>query len=113
VKLGDIRDAVSLRFSASCVRQLDPHVMKRILEDDWLTGFDVDSIIAAIRCPVLLLRGNTALGGMLPSDDADRLISKLHDCVRIDFAAAGHLLHWQARIDASQQTSVFVESLQD
>lgn len=111
VKLGDIRDAVSLRFTASCVKQLDPNVMKTILEDDWLAGYDIDSILSAIRCPVLLLRGNTALGGMLPSDDADHLVGKLHDCVRIDFAAAGHLLHWQARVDASQQTSVFVESL--
>lgn len=111
VKLGDVRDAVSLRFTASCVRQLDPNVMKAILEDDWLAGYDIDSILPAIRCPVLLLRGNTALGGMLPSDDADRLVGKLHDCTRIDFAAAGHLLHWQARVDASQQTSVFIESL--
>ena len=111
VKLGDVRDAVSLRFSASCVRQLDPNVMKTILEDDWLAGYDIDSILSAIHCPVLLLRGNTALGGMLPSDDADRLVGKLHDCTRIDFPAAGHLLHWQARVDASQQTSVFIESL--
>ena len=111
VKLGDVRDAVSLRFTASCVRQLDPSVMKTILEDDWLAGYDIDSILPAIRCPDLLLRGNTALGGMLPSDDAERLVGKLHDCTRIDFAAAGHLLHWQARVDASQQTSVFIESL--
>ena len=111
VKLGDVRDAVSLRFSASCVRQLDPNVMTSILEDDWLTGYDVDNILAAIHCPVLLLRGNTALGGMLPSDDADRLAGKLHDCTRIDFPAAGHLLHWQARIDASQHAAMFMESL--
>ena len=111
VKLGDVRDAVSLRFTSSCVRQLDPNVMKTILEEDWLAGYDVDSILSAIRCPVLLLRGNTALGGMLPNDDADRLATLLHDCTRIDFQAAGHLLHWQARIDASQHTSVFVESL--
>lgn len=111
VKLGDVRDAVSLRFTSSCVRQLDPYVMKTILEEDWLAGYDIESILSAIRCPVLLLRGNTELGGMLPNDDADRLATLLHDCTRIDFQAAGHLLHWQARVDASQQTAVFVESL--
>lgn len=111
VKLGDVRDAVSLRFTASCVRQLDPNVMKTILEDDWLAGFDIDEIFSAIRCPVLLLRGNTALGGMLSSDEADRIVDKLNDCTRIDFQTAGHLLHWQARVDASQHTAVFVESL--
>ena len=111
VKLGDVRDAVSLRFTASCVRQLDPNVMQTILGDDWLAGYDIDSIVAAIRCPVLLLRGNTALGGMLPNDDADHMATLLHDCTRIDFQTAGHLLHWQARVDASQHTAMFVESL--
>jgi len=111
VKLGDVRDAVSLRFTASCVRQLDPSVMKTILKDDWLAGLDIDVIFSAIRCPVLLLRGNPALGGMLSSDEADRIVDKLNDCTRIDFQTAGHLLHWQARVDASQHTAVFVESL--
>jgi pimeloyl-ACP methyl ester carboxylesterase len=111
VKLGDVRDPVSLRFTASCVRQLDPNVMKTILEYDWLAGFDIDLIFSAIRCPVLLLRGNPALGGMLSSDEADRIVDKLHDCTRIDFQTAGHLLHWQARVDASQHTAVFFDSL--
>jgi pimeloyl-ACP methyl ester carboxylesterase len=85
--------------------------MQTILGDDWLAGYDIDSIVAAIRCPVLLLRGNTALGGMLPNDDADHMATLLHDCTRIDFQTAGHLLHWQARVDASQHTAMFVESL--
>ena len=111
VKLGDVRDAVSLRFTASCVRQLAPNVMQTILEDEWLAHYESDSILSAIRCPVLLLRGNTALGGMLPSDDADRMVSRLYDCTRIDFPAAGHLLHWQMRTEVSLQTAAFIESL--
>ncbi|MEJ7594834.1 MAG: alpha/beta hydrolase [Planctomycetaceae bacterium] len=111
VKLGDVRDAVSLRFTASCVRQLDPKVMQAILEDDWQRGYDSESIFTAIRCPTLLLRGNTALGGMLPADDADRMAGQLFDCTRIDFPTAGHLLHWQMRSEASLQTAAFIESL--
>lgn len=111
LKLGDVRDAVSLRFTASCVRQLDPHVMRTILEDDWQKGYEAESIFKAIRCPVLLLRGNTALGGMLPADDADRMVDLLRDCTRIDFSTAGHLLHWQMRSEASHQTSAFIDSL--
>ena len=111
VKLGDVRDAVSLRFTASCVRQLDPNVMQTILESDWQEGYDAESIFKAIRCPVLLLRGNTALGGMLPADDADRMAGQLRDCTRIDFPTAGHLLHWQMRSEASLQTAAFLESL--
>lgn len=110
-KLGDVRDAVSLRFTASCLRQLDPHVMQTILDDDWLTGFDMDSALSAIRCPVLLLRGNPALGGMLPGEDALHMVSQLTDCTRIDFSNAGHLLHIQAKVEASSHVSGFIESL--
>lgn len=111
MKLGDVRDAVSLRFTASCLRQLDPNVMQTILEDDWLTGFDFDSAFSAIRCPALLLRGNPALGGMLPDEDAAHMVSQLTDCIRIDFPNAGHLLHLQARVEASSHVSAFIESL--
>lgn len=111
VKLGDVRDAVSLRFTASCLKQLDPQVMQTILDDDWLTGFEYESALAAIRCPVLLLRGNLALGGMLPEDDAARMMGQLSDGTRIDFPTAGHLLHLHARVEASSHTAAFIESL--
>ena len=111
MKLGDVRDAVSLRFTASCVRQMDPHVMATILDEDWLAGYDARAILASIQCPSLLLRGNPALGGMLSAEDADRMMGQLHDSTRIDFPAAGHLLHWQARNEASLQAAAFIESL--
>jgi pimeloyl-ACP methyl ester carboxylesterase len=111
VKLSDVRDPVSLRFTAGCLRQLDPRVMQTILDHDWLTGFDFDSAFSAIRCPVLLLRGNSALGGMLPEVDAARMKSQLTDCIRVDFPAAGHLLHLQERVEVSSYTATFIESL--
>ncbi len=111
LQLGDVRDAVSLRFTASCVRQMDPRVMGTILDDDWLPGYDFSEILSSVRCPTLLLRGNPALGGMLPAEDADQMMAQLRDGTRIDFPSAGHLLHWQMRVEASSQTSVFIETL--
>ncbi|MCA9008195.1 MAG: alpha/beta hydrolase [Planctomycetaceae bacterium] len=111
VKLGDVRDAVSLRFTASCLRQLDPLVMQAVLEQDWQAGLEFEASLAAVSCPVLLLRGNPALGGMLPEEDAKRFAGQTRDCTRIDVPTAGHLLHLQARVDASSHTSAFIESL--
>lgn len=111
VKLGDVRDAASLRFTASCLRQLDPLVMQAVLEQDWQAGLEFEASLAAVSCPVLLLRGNPALGGMLPDEDAKRFAAQTRDCIRIDFPTAGHLLHLQARVDASSHTSAFIESL--
>lgn len=111
IKLGDVRDAVSLRFTASCVRQINPGVMAAILGSNWMNGYDAETVYASIRCPTLLLRGNPAHGGMLPANDADQIMNLLRDGTRFDFPAAGHLLHWQMRNEASAQTAAFIESL--
>lgn len=109
--VADVRDAVSLRFSASCLRDLDPAVMQTILDGRWPDGFDFDEVARTIQCPVLLLRGEVAKGGMLPEPDADNLMNLLADGVRIDFPTAGHLLHWQVRSEAAMNVSAFLETL--
>ena len=60
MRLGDLRDAISLRFSARCLLDLDADVLTPVLEGQWLEGCDVESIFRAVTCPVLLLRA-TAL----------------------------------------------------
>ena len=110
LRIADVRDAVSLRFTASCIRDLDPAVMQVILDGRWDDGYDFDELLRAIQCPVLLLRGDVAKGGMLPEEDAERLMNLLSDGVRIDFATAGHLLHWQVRSEAATHVSAFLES---
>ncbi len=111
LRITDVRDAVSIRFTASCLRDMDPEVMRPILEGHWPEGFDFDSAVRSIQCPVLLLRGDVAKGGMLPESDADRLMSLLSDGTRIDFPTAGHLLHWQMRSEAALLASAFLDSL--
>ena len=97
LRIRDVRDAVSLRFSAACCRQLDPAVMTTILEGRWMQGFSYEQSFGEVRCPALLMRGDPARGGMLSEDDATALAALLHDPVRLDFPTAGHLLHWQVR----------------
>ena len=111
LRIVDVRDAVSIRFTASCLRDMDPDVMDTILEGRWPEGFDLESVLRAVVCPTLLMRGDVAMGGMLPTVDADWLMSLLADGIRIDFPTAGHLLHWQMRSEAALHTSAFLESL--
>ena len=111
LRIADVRDSVSIRFTASCLRDMDPGVMDAILEGQWSAGFDLESILRAVTCPALLMRGDVAKGGMLPEPDADWLMSLLSDGIRIDFPSAGHLLHWQMRSEAALHTSAFLETL--
>lgn len=111
LRISDVRDGVSLRFTASCLKDLDPEVMQAILDGRWPEEFDLEQVFRAVPCPTLLMRGDVAKGGMLPEADADEMLRWLPDGVRIHFPEAGHLLHWQMRSEAALQTSAFLESL--
>lgn len=111
LKISDVRDGVSLRFTACCLQDLDPEVMRAILEGRWPEGFDIEACLREIQCPLLILRGDVAKGGMLPDTDAATLLKQVHDGLCIEFPTAGHLLHWQVRTEASMQVSAFLESL--
>ncbi len=96
VRLGDLRDAAALRFLARCLNDLDPQVLTPPLDGTWLTGFDIPSSAAAVRCPALLVAADEAAGGMLPQAEADALAAALPDCSRVSLTGVGHLPHWQA-----------------
>jgi pimeloyl-ACP methyl ester carboxylesterase len=93
VPLGSVRDAASLRFSASCLKQLDPGVLSVVLAGRWLEGFDVADTLRNIRCPALLLQADFGAGGALPDEYAQELLKVIADCTRIKFPGAGHGIH--------------------
>ena len=85
--------------------------MEAILEGQWPKNYDMDAYLRDIQCPLLILRGDVAKGGMLPDTDAVGLLKQVKDGLCVDFPTAGHLLHWQVRAEASMQVSAFLESL--
>lgn len=93
-RLGDIRDAVSLRFSARCLQDLDPAVYDPLLEGRLLEGCDLAAECRRVTCPTLLLRGDDKLGGMLSRQHAEEIAGSMADCTLIDVPGVGHLIHW-------------------
>lgn len=92
-KLGDVRDAVSLRFSAYGLERTDPAVLEPILEARWLEGYDLESIARGVSCPVLILQGDGAAGGLLAEEDARVIESAAADVTLVRFPGVGHLVH--------------------
>jgi pimeloyl-ACP methyl ester carboxylesterase len=110
-RLGDVRDATSLRFSARCLQDLDPAVFDPLLESRWLEGFEYDAAFAGVQCPALILRGDEALGGMLSKAEATQLAALMADGDAVDVPGAGHLIHWQAAEATARLVLGFLESL--
>jgi pimeloyl-ACP methyl ester carboxylesterase len=111
VRLGDLRDATSLRFSARCLQDMDPEVLTPILEVRWLEGYEQQTVMAGVRCPALLLRGDERFGGMMPVGDVKQLTSPMADCTVIDLRGVGHAVHWLEGEKTVRYVVGFLESL--
>jgi pimeloyl-ACP methyl ester carboxylesterase len=93
VPLATLRDHASLRYTAACLRRLDPAVLPVILEGRWLEGYDVLHTLSRVLCPALFLHGDFNAGGALPDDYAQELASEVPDVVPIKLPGAPHNIH--------------------
>ncbi len=93
VRLGDLRNAVSLLFTASCLRCVDPRAFRSAIAGQWLDGYDVAATLGQIGCPTLMLQGDPAVGGALPDDYALELASHIRGGVHIRIPGVGHNIH--------------------
>jgi pimeloyl-ACP methyl ester carboxylesterase len=92
-RLGDTRDAASLRFTAHGLQWLDPDVLTPIVESRWLDGYDIDATFRRVRCPVLLVQADPTAGGALTDEDARHLASLPGDVAQVRLDGVGHLVH--------------------
>lgn len=111
VRLADVRDGASLRFSARCLRDLDREVYTPILALGWLDGLAFPALLSRVTCPVLLLRGDESQGGMLPRTDADAMLNRLTDGTLVEFPKIGHQIHWLDGGNVLRVTTAFLESI--
>jgi pimeloyl-ACP methyl ester carboxylesterase len=93
VALGTIRDPVSIRYTAACLKQLDPAVLEVALAGRWLEGYDVQETLSRLHCPVLMLQGDWGAGGALPDDYACHIASFCPDLTHVKLAGVGHTIH--------------------
>lgn len=110
-RLSDFRDAASLRFTASCLKRLDPSVLDPIVQGDWLENFDVECVFRGVQCPCLLIQADPAVGGMLTDDDANSIEGWLTDSIRVNFHNCGHLIHWSRTTELLNCVHGFLESV--
>lgn len=112
VRLGDGRDMASLRFTAACLKQLDPEVFDPIVAGQWLDGFEIETLMPRLQCPVLLIQADIEQGGMLCDADADLVEQKANDVTRVRLPGCGHLAHWSRTTELLNYVHAFLESLE-
>jgi pimeloyl-ACP methyl ester carboxylesterase len=110
-RLGALRDAQSLRQFAEALVDVDPEVFAPIVARRWLEGLDWRGAAADISCPVLLVQGDPAQGGMLWDVDADRLCRGLSRCTRLQMPGVGHHIHAQRSAELLRAVHEFLDAL--
>lgn len=110
-RLGDTRDCEAIRLYANCLHRGDPRVLSSIVAGTWLKGYDVESVFRRIECPVLLLQGNLALGGMLTEADATSVSAWCRNCTHIRLPDVGHHIHSTLPETMLRLVQSFVDSL--
>jgi pimeloyl-ACP methyl ester carboxylesterase len=111
MRMGDLRDPTSLRFTARALQDLDPEVFPPLLEGRLLEGCDLQALCAKVVCPTLLLRADDAAGGMLSRRHAEQMAAAMAECTLIDMPGVGHLIHWLKAETTLRLTAGFLESL--
>lgn len=86
-------DALELRNFAKTLSMMDPGVLDYHAEgqaDEYLAGFDLETMLPRITCPVLLIQGNPDLGGMMTDDSVEYALAMLPDAISVLIEGSGH-----------------------
>jgi pimeloyl-ACP methyl ester carboxylesterase len=112
-RLGDLRDAVTLRFMARSLKQLDPKTLDPIVSGQWLDGYNPADISRGLKCPVLLLQADPSAGGMLTDPDAETFCAAAGDVTHIKYAGTGHVIHWTRTQALLNHVHGFLDTLKE
>ncbi len=117
---GEGLDTTSIINKANYLRHLDPAVL-----DDWANGSEDpkayenvtqghdQELLRNIKCPVLFLQANPALGGIMPDEEVKRALTMIPHAYHVYFKEYGHnlgLYSWNTG-PLLQAVNTFLESL--
>lgn len=112
IRLGDLRNQAALRFTASCLKRLDPQVLDSIVAGEWLEGFEIQAVMQSVKCPVLLLQADVSAGGMLTDEDVADLKVWVEDLVHVKVPGCDHQIHWNRTAELLSSVHAFLGALE-
>jgi len=86
-------------FFAGCLWALDPTYFDALLYDfdGFSRGYGAEEVMAKIKCPVLFIRGEAKLGGVMSDDEISWLKRNFSNVNYVQIDGVGHLLHLEDR----------------
>ena len=80
---------------AESLHRLDPDMLTAVVDqfDEMHAGFDLETLLPRLTCPILLLQGDPAAGGMLTDEEVARARELAPTVDHVRFDGIGHALH--------------------
>lgn len=103
--------SITAQVRGKYLAHLDPDVLAQLFDDTMSKGFNVDTLLEQITCPVLLIHGEPALGSVLRAEDLDRAATHLQDGTIVGLKRMGHIPHIQSAVKFNQIVSKFLKTL--
>lgn len=88
-------DSSVFTWLATNLSHNDPDMLTALLNDfdNVVTGYNMDDIMPAIFCPVLLLQADPAYGGLMTNIEVDRARPLLDQLQHVQLSGVSHALH--------------------
>jgi pimeloyl-ACP methyl ester carboxylesterase len=97
---------------AARLSQLDPGPLVAWFERSHWEGFQAETMLQNISCPVLLIYGDPENRSVLTPEQVELILSAIPDCVA-NFVDAGHALHMTQPTQTTTIVTQFLDSLYD
>ncbi len=111
---------VSLEEVANVVRgvppifvyQTDPEFYTAVLDDfeNTVAGYEMEDLLPAVHCPVLLLQADPNAGGIMTNAEAAQALTLLPQATHVFLPGLSHVLHNEQKAPVLAAIAAFLES---
>jgi hypothetical protein len=91
---------------------LDPDMLTAVIEFDQMhEGYDYERLFPLIACPVLIIQGVSAHGGMLTNEEIEHGLTLLPCATVAPMETVGHPLHTQEKEPVLLAMTAFLKKI--
>jgi len=91
----------------------DPDMLGMLIEDydNVAAGYDMETVLPAILCPVLLIQADPSAGGALTDEEVQRALTLLPDSTHKRFSGMDHMLIYDPKGPPMMAVNAFLSQL--
>ena len=105
-------DAPVYTHLATDLQQVDPDMLTALLDrfETTTAGYEMNSVLPSIQCPVLLLQADPTAGGLMTDREVELALPLLDRPRHIRFQGISHILHIERKEPIVQALEAFFQS---